>query len=390
VGTHSKRDGGRLIAVTGGGTSGHVVPAISIFEALMDVGYQPSELQYFGTERGIETRLIPPTGIAAEFLPVSGLQRSLSLDGIIRNIKMVPRLVVSLKRSLTWVKKNKPQAVVAVGGYASVPLSLAAVIHGVPLVVVCYEAIPGLATRILSRRAVATAVSSSDISLPHAVRAGAPVRRELRVIDRQARSKDARHRLGVSEDKFFVVAVGGSLGSKAINDAFVAAAEILDSGEATSGEFVFRHVVGDRFLESHKTPELGTCQYTAVGYEDQMVDVLCAADVLITRAGASTLAEVVTVGVPAIVIPWPQAAENHQLQNARILAAENAIVLVEEENLTGRGLAVEIDALRRDAQRGTQLARNAREVGAQNRSDSLARLIATVAESGSVTSDADA
>jgi UDP-N-acetylglucosamine--N-acetylmuramyl-(pentapeptide) pyrophosphoryl-undecaprenol N-acetylglucosamine transferase len=158
----------------------------------------------------------------------------------------------------------------------------------------------------------------------------------------------------------------------------------LDLGADTAGQYVFRHVAGARFLESHRMPELGTSRYTVVGYEDLMVDVLAAADVLITRAGASTLAEVVTVGVPAIVVPWPQATENHQLHNAKLLAAENAVVVLEESDLTGRSLAVEIEALRRDHQRREQLTRNARELGAQHRSDSLARLIATVAESGSL------
>lgn len=384
MGKRVVREGGRLIVVTGGGTSGHVVPAIAIFESLQDIGYDKSELHYFGTERGIETRLLPPTGVTASFLPVSGLQRSLSLDGIVRNLKMIPRLLVSLKRSLDWVKANQPQAVVAVGGYASVPLSLAAVLKGIPLVVVCYEATPGLATRILARRAVATAVSGNDLSLPHAVRAGAPVRRELRKLDRPAAANAARERLGVEPHEFFVIAVGGSLGSKAINDAFVDATEILDQGANTAGQYVFRHVAGARFLESHRMPELGSLRYTVVGYEDFMVDVLAAADVLITRAGASTLAEVVTVGVPAIVVPWPQAADNHQLHNAKLLAAENAVVVLEESDLNGRSLAVEIEALRRDHQRREQLTRNARELGAQHRSDSLARLIATVAESGSV------
>ena len=358
MGKRVVREGGRLIVVTGGGTSGHVVPAIAIFESLQDIGYDKSELHYFGTERGIETRLLPPTGVTASFLPVSGLQRSLSLDGIVRNLKMIPRLLVSLKRSLDWVKVNQPQAVVAVGGYASVPLSLAAVLKGIPLVVVCYEATPGLATRILARRAVATAVSGNDLSLPHAVRAGAPVRRDLRKLDRPAAANAARERLGVEPNEFFVVAVGGSLGSKAINDAFVDATEILDQGAETTGQYVFRHVAGARFLESHRMPELGASRYT--------------------------LAEVVTVGVPAIVVPWPEAAENHQLHNAKLLAAENAVVVLEESDLTGRSLAVEIEALRRDHQRREQLTRNARELGAQHRSDSLARLIATVAESGSV------
>ena len=384
MGKHVKREGGRLIAVTGGGTSGHVVPALAIFESLIDIGYSPAELYYFGTQRGVETRLIPPTGINSEFLPVSGLQRSFSLDSFIRNVKMVPRLLVSVKRAISWARSNKPETIVAVGGYASVPLSLAGALAGVPLVVVCYEVTPGLATRILSRRAVATAVSNDNVNLPHAVRTGAPVRREIRAINRSVDSAAARERLGVPPGKFFVVAMGGSLGSKAINEAFVGATEILDSAPDSDGSYAFRHVVGSRFIDTHSSPELAASEYTAVGYEDNMVDVMAAADLLVTRAGASTLTEIVTVGVPSIVVPWPDAAENHQWENARQLADANAVVMLEESELAGRSLGMEIEALRRDDMRRSQLQQNARDLGARHRSDSLARLIATVAESGAV------
>ncbi len=384
------REGGRLIAVTGGGTSGHVVPALAICESLIDIGYAESELHYFGTERGVETRLLPPTGISADFLPVSGLQRSVSLDGFVRNLKMIPRLIVSLKRAIKWVRINRPEAIVAVGGYACVPLSLAGAFCGVPLVVVCYEATPGLATRLLARRAVATAVSNDNVKLPHTVRTGAPVRRTIRTLNRAKDAQSARARLGIEEGKFFIAAMGGSLGSKAINEAFVAAAEVLDASPESEGTFAFRHVVGTRYIESHCTPELNGSEYTAIGYEDHMSDVLAAADLLITRAGASTLTEIATVGVPSIVIPWPGAAENHQFENARQLSDANAVVLIEESALTGRSLAVEIEALRRDAMRRSQLEQNARDLGARHRSDSLARLIATVAESGSVTSEPNA
>ena len=121
-----------------------------------------------------------------------------------------------------------------------------------------------------------------------------------------------------------------------------------------------------------------------------MADVLAAADLLITRAGASTLTEIVTVGVPSIVVPWPGAAENHQWENARQLADANAVVVIDETDLAGRSLAVEIEALRRDDMRRNQLQQNARDLGARHRSDSLARLIATVAQSGSIESELDA
>ena len=390
MGKHVKRESGRLIAVTGGGTSGHVVPALAIFESLIDIGYTNGELHYFGTQRGVETRLVPPTGISADFLPVSGLQRSLSFDAIVRNLKMVPRLLISVKRSIEWARANKPGAIVAVGGYASVPLSLAGALTGVPLVVVCYEVTPGLATRILARRAVATAVSNDRVNLPHTVRTGAPVRREIRGLNRTTDAAAARDRLGIPPGKFFVVAMGGSLGSKAINDAFVSATEVLDAAPESEGVYVFRHVVGSRYIDAHVMPDLGSCEYTAVGYEDNMADVLAAADLLITRAGASTLTEIVTVGVPSIVVPWPGAAENHQWENARQLADANAVVVIDETDLAGRSLAVEIEALRRDDMRRNQLQQNARDLGARHRSDSLARLIATVAQSGSIESELDA
>ncbi len=379
----------RLIAITGGGTSGHVVPALAIAESLIDIGYSLDQLFYFGCQRGVETQLVPPTGLRGEYLPVSGLQRSLNWQSFVRNIKLIPRLLVSIRRSAKWAKANKPQAVVAVGGYACLPLSLVAVMKGIPLVVVSYETQPGLATRLLARRAVATSVNSDEIDLPHKVITGAPVRRAIRTLDRHADRDAARLRLGVSADTWLIAAVGGSLGSHAINAAVVDMTTQLDRTEidgtwSLDRRVAVRHIVGNRFIDKHVAPITSSVDYTYLGYENQMVDVLAGADVLIARAGASTLAEIVTVGIAAIIIPWPLATGDHQLHNAQKLARLGAVLMLEEQYLSGERLAdLILDLLNNPAMRH-QLEQRAFELGQTNRSKSLAHLISSVADSSSL------
>jgi UDP-N-acetylglucosamine--N-acetylmuramyl-(pentapeptide) pyrophosphoryl-undecaprenol N-acetylglucosamine transferase len=359
--------------VTGGGTSGHVLPALAIADALIAAGHSRDSIHYVGTTRGVETKLLPPTGLAHTLYDVSGLQRSLSR----RNLMFLPRLVGSTWRARKLLKSLRPGVVVNVGGYASFPATFAARTLRIPTVIVSYDRRPGLVSRLLAKRATACAVAFADSPLPKAVHTGAPVRRELVELDRDAQRDAARAALDLPADRFVVAVVCGSLGAQKVNDVVVEAVERL----AQRTDLCVYHVVGERFLESAAPQRDGGegIMYRVIGYESRMQQLYAAADLLVTRAGAGTIAELATVGAPAIIVPWPGAAENHQLDNARTLSDIGAAVLVEQHDLTVDGLVAQIEHYVQSPATLRALADAAREAGAMHRSGALVGLIEEVA-----------
>lgn len=359
--------------VTGGGTSGHVLPALAIAEALVAGGHDADELHYVGTSRGVETRLLPVAGLAHTFYDVSGLQRSLSR----RNLMFLPRMIAAVYRARKLLRRLRPAVVVNVGGYASFPATLGARLLRIPTVIVSYDRRPGLVSRLLARGATACAVAFPDSTLPHAVHTGAPVRRELIELDRSARRTQSRIDLDLPADRFVIAVVCGSLGAQAVNAAVTAAVERLSDRR----DLCIHHVVGDRFLGDAAPTRDGSngIMYRVTGYEDRMAQLYAAADLFVTRAGAGTIAELATVGAPAIIVPWPGAAENHQVGNARTLSDIGAAILIEQADLTVDRLIAEIELLVESPDMLRVVAESAREAGAMHRSGALVNLIEQVA-----------
>jgi UDP-N-acetylglucosamine--N-acetylmuramyl-(pentapeptide) pyrophosphoryl-undecaprenol N-acetylglucosamine transferase len=359
--------------VTGGGTSGHVLPALAIADALVAAGHPREHIHYVGTERGVETRLVPAAGYPATFLDVVGLQRSLSR----RNLSFLPKLFGATRAAKRLLRSLQPRVVVNVGGYASFPATWAARRLGIPYVVVSYDRRPGLVSKLMARRAAAVAVAFEGSALPHAELTGAPVRGEIIAVDRVAQRAAARAVLELPADRFVVAVMCGSLGAEAVNRAVTGAVERL----ADRRDLAVHHVVGDRFLSSTAPGRDGESGilYRVIGYEDRMAQLYAAADLMVTRAGAGTLAELATVGVPAIVVPWPGAAENRQVDNARMLSGRGAAVLVEQHDLTADRLVAEIEGFLAQPERLATLAQHAREAGEIHRSGKLVALVQRVA-----------
>lgn len=363
---------GTYAVVTGGGTSGHVLPALAIADALEAAGHPRSTLHYVGTSRGVETTLVPPTGIGHTFLDVVGLQRSLSR----RNLMFLPKLVAACRAARRLLRQLRPAVVVNVGGYASFPATWAARRLGVPYVVVSYDRRPGLVSRVMARRAAACAVAFPGSTLPHAELTGAPVRRELTVLDRAAQRNGAREALGLPLDRFVVAVMCGSQGAAVVNRVVSEAVERA----ADRSDLAVYHVVGDRFLAEAAPERDGSSGilYRVIGYENRMQMLYAAADLMVTRGGAGTIAELATVGAPAIVVPWPGAAENHQLDNARVLSDRNAAVLVEQSDLTVDRLLAEIESFHAHPDRLHELAACAYAEGAVHRSGALVGVVERV------------
>lgn len=373
----TSRDPNVFAVVTGGGTSGHVVPAISVLEQLQDAGVDASRLRYVGSRRGVETRLMNGTGVESVFLPISGLQRSLRPRALMKNAMLPVRLFRSVRAARVLVARWKPQVVVSVGGYASEPMARAAIRAGVPLVCVSYDRVAGLATRLQSRHATACAVAFADTDLPNKVITGAPVRRDVRNLDIASRRESARAELGVARDVLLVTVVGGSLGSGILNGAVPSLLTALVT-QLPHRVGVY-HLCGARNVEDPEPEHAEGVWYRRAGYDDRMAEIYAASDLVVCRAGASTIAEIAAVGVASVVVPWSGAAEDHQEHNAAWLGdADAAVVLSESAVSDGRLPAVVVELLT-DHDKRNSLASAARSLGATSRSDALARMIVRAA-----------
>ena len=292
--------------ITGGGTSGHVVPAMAIAELLVDAGHDMTTLHYVGSNRGAEVAMIPPLGLAHTFLAVDGLQRGVSLSKVKRNVLMVPTMLRALGRAKSLLKRLKPQVVISVGGYASIPTCRAARDLGIPVVTCSYDRRPGLATKLQSRYAAASAVAYAPSKLRNAVETGAPVRRNLRSADVHALRVSARESLGISASARVAVVMGGSLGSAVLNSATEHLVQSLRSTEHTC----IIHIAGERFMDAVKLPVTmhhsnGSLSYSRIAYSNDMITMYAAADVVVCRAGASTIA------ITASGSPLAQAVQVH-------------------------------------------------------------------------------
>jgi UDP-N-acetylglucosamine--N-acetylmuramyl-(pentapeptide) pyrophosphoryl-undecaprenol N-acetylglucosamine transferase len=362
--------------VAGGGTGGHVTPAIAIAQALVAAGHDPEGITFVGSERGLEARLVPQAGFEVVLLPGRGIARRLTSD----NVAALAGLAVALARAVVLVGRRRPRVVVAVGGYASVPAGLGAVIWRVPLVVAEQNAVPGLANRLLGRFARVCAVAFPGTPLPRAVVTGNPVRARLHQVDRSpSAAAAAREALGYLPDDRVVAVYGGSLGARRINEAVVG----LARGWADRAGLAVHHVVGDRdfdvMAERAPAPTEGGLRYRQVRFEDRMDLLYSAAEVVVARAGASTVAELTVAGVPALLVPLPGAPGDHQSANARRLADSGAAVVVADAELDAGRLAAELDALLADPDRLQAMGSAARQLGRPDAAAAVAALVEAAA-----------
>lgn len=327
--------------IAGGGTAGHTLPGIAVARALVARGHAPSDVHFVGSERGSEARLVPEAGFAITVLPGRGIQRRLAFA----NVGAVFGLLRAIVAAFGLVRRHRPAVVVALGGYASVPCALAAAVLRVPIVVAEQNAVPGAANRLTARFAKVAAVSFPGTDLPRAVVTGNPVRQEVLAVDRDRDREQARHDLEIADGETVLLAFGGSLGSLRINEAVVGAL----AAWMPRHDLTVRHVIGERdwtALTDHSpVPVSEGVTYVPVRYENDMPRAFAAADLVLCRSGATTVAEIAAIGVPAILIPLPGAPGDHQTANARALVDAGAAVLVADAELTADRLVREVDRL---------------------------------------------
>lgn len=339
------------VVIAGGGTGGHVTPALAIAEALVAAGRAPEEILFVGSTRGIERRLVPEAGFAIVLLPGRGVERRLSLQAV----GAVLQIMAGVVRGFWLMLRSRPRVVVSVGGFASVPCAAAAVALRIPLVVAEQNAVPSAANRLFGRFARACAASFEGTDLPRVVVSGNPVRATTVALltsdDRAAARAAARAALGVPEGRRLLVVMGGSLGARRLNDALVGALAVW----ADRTDLAVHHVAGPREHDAvaARVPELpaGGLWYRLLPYDDALARALVAADLAVARAGASSVAELALAGLPAVLVPLPIAPRDAQGANARAVERAGGGVLVRDDELTADRLVALVDELFADPPR---------------------------------------
>ena len=370
--TVAPRRGGVVIA--GGGTAGHVLPGLAVAHALVERSIVPGPefVHLVGSRRGIETSLVPEAGFGLTVLPGRGIQRRLTPA----NLLSMSGLVAALLRALYLLIRHRPSVVLATGGYASIPCGLAAALLRIPLLVAEQNAVAGEANRLLGRFAVAAVVAFPDTGLRREVLAGNPVRRAVRDLAAADSRQSERGRMGMDATPL-LVAFGGSLGARRIN------AAVVDMVEGwTGGAMVLHHVVGRRDWPDHvANPPAVTHQvdYRPVEYDRNLPALLAAADLVICRAGATTVAELTVIGRPAVLVPLPGAPRDHQRLNAESLVAAGAAVLVTDAELDGSRLTAEVLSLLGDPFILKEMGEKSRSIGRADAADLVADLVGRVA-----------
>jgi UDP-N-acetylglucosamine--N-acetylmuramyl-(pentapeptide) pyrophosphoryl-undecaprenol N-acetylglucosamine transferase len=332
------------VAFTGGGTGGHIYPALAIDDAIR-AEYDPGhyEPRFFGNRHGLEAQLV--TTMPLTFVPSAALQRKLSIGTLFTVLKTLLGVIVALGA----LRRFQPQMVVATGGYVCFPVVVAARILrtfgqlrcGIALLQI--DVTPGLTNRLLAP-IVDEVWTTYDASEPYfrgkAYRTGTPVRASL---TRKVHPSRARLELGLAPERATVVAMGGSLGARSVNEAVAA----LVTRRTLGDDRQVLHVSGERdhaYMEAEER-DVGVNHVMLVPYLADPANAYAAADVVIARAGASTLAELAATGTPAILVPYPHHADNHQNSNAAVFAERGAAVVIPDAELDGDRLWWTLDAM---------------------------------------------
>ncbi len=333
------------ILLVAGGTAGHVNPALAIAQGLKQ-RYENAEIHFAGRQQGMEYRLVQKAGYPFHHIEVQGIQRSIKPKALIRNIKAAWKLAFASAASARILKKVKPDLVIGTGGYVSGPLLQKAAKMGYKTAIHEQNAYPGVANRILAKYVdVVFAPTQSAKERLEAedktVVCGNPVRKEFMSADRDK----ARAQLGAGS-RTVIVSYGGSLGAMRLNEAIAS----LAKWHLKKGDFLHIHATGsiekEDFDALAKEKDIKDKDgFVIKEYIDNLPDLLAAADLVISRAGALTLAELAMVGRASVLIPSPNVTANHQYHNAMEFANVNAAIVIEEKELTDEDLIDTVNAL---------------------------------------------
>lgn len=350
------------VLLAGGGTAGHINPALAI------AGYIKSkrpdtEFLFIGNKNGMEQRLVTQAGYNIKSITISGFKRSLSPKNMLENVKTVSRTITSSIEAKKFIAEFKPDICIGTGGYVSGPVIRTASKMGIPCIIHEQNAYPGVTNKMLAK-----GVKKVMLAVPEAkkyfdkvdvVVTGNPVRGEILTADKE----ESRNKLGL-DSRPVILSFGGSLGARKINESV---AEIV-ARSGKDGKYQHIHAYGSYGewfpqLVKEKGADISKCDNLDVRpYIDNMPECMAAADLVICRAGAITLSEIQAMGKPAILIPSPNVAENHQYHNAMALVNAGAAEIIEESELTGELLMQKADSMLVSSEKLNEISENSRKM----------------------------
>ncbi len=351
------------VIMTGGGTGGHIYPAIAIADKIREKNPE-AEILFVGTERGLEKTLVPQNGYPIEFITVSGFNRK----NMIKNIKVAGELFKGSRQSQKIIKEFKPDVVIGTGGYVCGPVVRAAHKMGIKTFIHEQNAFPGITNKILEKHVDKVFISFEGARRyfkrkEKLVLSGNPVRQSFFQID----SSEAREKLGIPKESFNILCFGGSRGAEKINEVMKDVAMSLNGVKNVSLYFVTGSVHYDKIMQDMEELNFtnrGNIQF--IKYINNMQDYLAAANLVICRAGALTLSELTVCGKASVLIPSPFVTGNHQYYNAKAIADEGAAILIEEKKLTPDRIMEVISEMQGDPDKIEKMEKVSRELAPDN------------------------
>lgn len=361
---------------TCGGTAGHINPAIGVAGALRKI-IPDCEILFVGAKGMMETELVPREGYAIETVTITNLQRSLSPKGIVHNLKTVKNVITSIEEAKAIIRRFQPDVAVGTGGYVCYPVLKAAHALGIPTLVHESNAVPGLTTKMLSGVVDCVMVgfeeAAGNYQKGNVVVTGTPVRTDFYGADKVK----ARQTLGLDPAKPLVLSVWGSLGSAYMNKTMT---DVIALAER-EGAYHLIHSAGKRGYASMTQALQERCSdYAEHGmdvreYIYDMPTVMTAADLILCRSGASTLAELTALGRPAIFVPSPNVTNNHQEKNARLMERGGAAKVLLEGEFTAEGLHKSVKTLLADPTVLEQMSVAMRTMGTEEATEKIVELV---------------
>ena len=354
--------------LSGGGTGGHIYPAVAIANELKS-RFPDAEFLFVGAEDKMEMQKVPQAGYAIKGLWIAGLQRKLTLQNMLFPVK----LINSLWKSRKIIKEFKPDVVIGTGGFASGPLLQMANMLGIPTLIQEQNSFPGITNKLLSKKANAICVAYENLDqfFPKGkmILTGNPVRQDLIAIDEKREEAIAYFKLDAKKKTLLVL--GGSLGARRINQLIE---KELNTILAQNVQIILQ--CGKLYFEEYKKYNSENVQ--VVAFIERMEFVYAAADIIISRAGASSVSELCIVGKPVIFIPSPNVAEDHQTKNAKAIVDKKGAILLKESQLDSE-FSLVFEALLKDAEKQKQLSENIKELAlpeaTQQIADEVVKLI---------------
>lgn len=334
----------RTILIMAGGTGGHIFPALAVADELKSRGWR---VVWLGSKAGMEARIVPDHGYEIEWLRFGGLRGK----GLIRMALLPLNLLIAFWQSARVIFRVRPDVVLGMGGYVSFPGGMMAALFLRPLVVHEQNAVAGLANRVLAMVSDRV-LEAFPGALSRAVCTGNPVRKAIAEIE------DPQTRYAKTADRLQLLVIGGSLGAKALNETVPAALALIPENVRpdVTHQSGRQHLAALQALYRNASVDAST-----VAFIDDMATALARADIVVCRAGATTVAELAVAGVASLLVPFPSAVDDHQTVNARFLADRDAAILIQQRDLTPRRLADVLQGLTRD--RLSQMAGRARALG---------------------------